>query len=46
VVYVVGHGDCNVLHSFTVTRFMWPVPGVARPGIGDTGDPASSRKAQ
>src|ERR1022692_3355026 len=24
-VHAVGHGDRNVPHSFTVTRFMWPV---------------------
>src|SRR5712691_8433992 len=30
-VHVVGHGDRNILHSFTVTRFTWPAPRVARP---------------
>jgi len=24
-VHVVGHGDRNILHSFTVTQFMWPI---------------------
>src|ERR1700733_3349917 len=30
-VHVVGHGDRNVLHSFTVTRLMWSAPAVASP---------------
>jgi len=32
---VVGHGDRNVLHSFTVTHFMWTMPGVVQPDLND-----------
>src|SRR6266852_9160888 len=44
-VHVVGHGDRNVLHSFTVTRFMWPAPRAAQPGIGDRGPSANPHRA-
>ena len=34
-VHVIGHGDRNILHSFTVTRLMWSTPHAAGPDIGD-----------
>ena len=37
VVHVVGHGDRNVLHKFTVTRSTCPAPHAARSGVGNTG---------
>src|SRR5450432_2023098 len=39
-VYVVGHGDRDVLHSFTVTRLTWSAPAVASPPPGDGPRPA------
>src|SRR5450755_1170035 len=44
-VNVVGHGDRNVLHSFTVTRLTWPAPAATSPPPGSGSRPAWPTRA-